>query len=115
MSNTETIDYNPPDQLNQNVWCRKKKKSRNIYTHPYRTMSLHNVAKKVVEKYKKYRSKKFKTSRPTLNKEAQILPAKVTVTGPPPLKHPSNIFREMMKTTKVVLPLLPESGPVKIY
>ena len=67
MSDTETVDYNPPDQLNQNVWRRKKKKPRNIYTHPYRSMSLSNAAKKVVEKYKKYRSKKFKTSKPTLN------------------------------------------------
>ena len=111
MSNTETADYNPPDHLDQNVWRRKKKKSRNIYTHPYRTMSLSNAAKKVVEKYK-YRSKKFKTFQPTLNVEAQIPRPEVTVTGQPPLKHPSNIYIKMMKTTKVVLPPLPESGPV---
>ena len=75
-------------------------------------MSLSNTAKKVVEKYKKHRAKKFKTSHPTLNEEAQIPLPKVTVTGPPPLKHPSKIFREMMKSTKVVLPPLPESAPV---
>ena len=69
------------------------------------------AAKKVVEKYK-YRSKKFKTFQPTLNEEAQIPPPEVTVTGLPPLKHPSNTYIEMMKTTKVVLLPLPESGPV---
>ena len=75
-------------------------------------MSLSNAAKKVVKKYKIHRAKKFKTSQSTLNEEAQIPPPKFTVTGPPPLKHPSKIFRKMMKSTKVVLPPLPESAPV---
>ena len=110
MLDTETVDYNPPDQLNQNVWWSKKKKSWNVYTHPHRTMSLNNAAKKVVEKYKKYRAKKFKTSQPTLNEEAQIPPPKVTITWQPPLKHPTKIFREIMKWT-VVLPPLSESLP----
>ena len=64
-------------------------------------MSLSNAAKKVAEKYKKSRSMKFQTSQPTLDEEAQIPPPKVTVTSPPPLKHPSKVFREMMKSTKV--------------